>query len=342
MAKSTAPSSVAMSAMAVLEKPDALEQKPVYAVFGDEEYLRSSVIDAIRASVLGADGDEFGVGRFDGKTAALADLLDELATLPFLAPRRLVVLSNADPFVTSHREALERYVEKPHRTGVLVFVAQSWPSNTRLAKSVARNGLAIDCKAPDTRQLAPWCRRWAKDQYHKKLGVEAADLLVELVGGGLGQLSAEIDKLASYVGERPELTADDVDRLVAAGRVETVWKILDAAAAGDAATAVNILESLMSAGEQPVLIFGAISSQLRKLAKAHRLVVGGHSIQAAIPKAGINFYTDRASAHLRRLGRERLGRLFAWLTETDMGIKGDSNLPPRHLLERLVVRVAGS
>jgi DNA polymerase-3 subunit delta len=341
MAKSATPAGT-VSALAVLEKPSALEQKPVYVVYGDEEFLRSSVIDAIRSVVLGDDGDEFGVGRFDGKTAALADLLDELATLPFLTPRRLVVLSNADPFVTSHREALERYVEKPHRTGVLVIVAQSWPSNTRLAKSVARSGLAVDCKAPDSRQLAPWCRRWAKDRYNKKFGVEAADLLVELVGGGLGQLSAEIDKLASYVGERTELSADDVDRLVAAGRVETVWKILDAAAAGDAATAVNILESLMSAGEQPVLIFGAISSQLRKLAKAHRLVAGGHSIQAALPKAGINFYTDRASAHLRRLGRERLSRLFGWLTETDLGIKGDSNLPAQHLLQRLVVRVAGS
>src|SRR5207244_4719267 len=130
-------------------KPDAVPFKPAYAVFGDEEFLRAAAVAAIRSCVLGKDADDFGVSRFDGKVAGLADVLDEIMLLPFLGSRRLVVVQNADEFVSTHREPLERYVQKPHRTGVLVLVVQSWPSNTRLAKMVAASGLAIDCKSPD-------------------------------------------------------------------------------------------------------------------------------------------------------------------------------------------------
>jgi len=341
MAKTASQSGGGLSAFEVLQNPEAVELKPVYVVFGEEEFLRTAAIAAIRLRVLGKDSDELGLSRFDGKTAGLADVLDELSMLPFLGSRRLVVLQNADDFVSAHRAALERYVEKPHRTGVLLLVVQSWPSNTRLAKMVPQNGLAIDCKSPDERQLAPWCRRWAKDRYGKRLATEAAELLVELSAGGLGQLDGELDKLAAYVGERVDITSEDVDQLVAAGRVETVWKIIDAATAGDAAAALDMLNSLTGAGEQPLLIFGAISSQLRKLAKAYRLVMNGENPRTALPKAGVPpYFVEKAQGQLRHLGRDRLGRLYEWLSETDLGIKGDSSLTPQHLLERLVVRVA--
>lgn len=323
-----------------MQKPESVPLKPVYVVFGDEAFLRAAALGAIRRQVLGKDADEFGSSQFDGKTVALVDVLDELALLPFLGSRRLVVVSDADGFVSAHRDGLERYVEKPHRTGVLVLAVASWPSNTRLAKMVAKTGLSVDCRTQDAYRLAPWCRRWASDRYGKRLSAEAAELLVELVGGGLGQLDAEIDKLACYVGERAEISADDVDTLVAAGRVETVWKIIDAAASGDARSAHELLRSLVDSGEQPIAILGAMSAQLRRLARAHRLVSSGESVRSALPKAGINYYADKAQAQLRHLGSTRLNRLYGWLLETDLGIKGDSALPPEHVLERLVVRLA--
>jgi DNA polymerase-3 subunit delta len=327
--------------LGVLEKPGSLQLKPVYAVFGDEEFLRTSAVAAIRRVVLGDGEDDFGVARFDGRTAALADVFDEVATLPLLGSRRLVIVQNADDFVSAHREPLERYVQKPHRSGVLVLVVQSWPSNTRLARMVAETGLAIDCKSPDERQLASWCRRWSEFRYGKRLTNDAAQLLLELIGNRLGQLDSELDKLAAFAGSRPEVTANDVDRLVASGRVETVWKIIDAAMAGDGASALRMLDELTSAGEQPLMIFGAFSSQLRKLARAFRLMAAGATARSSLPRVGVPpFFLDKAQAQLRHLGPSRLGHIFDWLTETDLGMKGDSALAVQHLLERLIVRVA--
>ena len=50
------------------------------------------------------------VSRFEGKATSLADVLDELRMLPFFSKRRIVIVEEADPFVTKYRKELEAHV----------------------------------------------------------------------------------------------------------------------------------------------------------------------------------------------------------------------------------------
>src|SRR5262249_57399084 len=99
-----------------------------------EDFLKRQVLAALRTLVLGSDGDDFGVSTHPGDKANFAAVRDELETVPFLGPRRLVVVENADPFITRYRPSLEKYVGHLPATGVLVLDVKSWPSNTRLYK----------------------------------------------------------------------------------------------------------------------------------------------------------------------------------------------------------------
>src|SRR5262249_30790056 len=128
---------------------------PIYAVVGDDPYLRREVLEAIAARVFGGPADDLGVTRFPGDTASLADVLDEVRTLPFLVKRRIVIVEDADKFVTAHRKELEGYAERPSREGILILAVKSLPSSTRLAKLVDKSGLVIDCKNPAEREMAP-------------------------------------------------------------------------------------------------------------------------------------------------------------------------------------------
>src|SRR5438445_5946 len=119
---------------------------PVYVLHGDEDFLKRQVLHALRARIFGGDGNEFGLSTHPGDKAAFAAVFDELQTLPFLCPRRLVVVENADPFVTRYRAALEKYVVEPTEQGTLVLDVKSWPANTRLAKLV-EPASTIVCKA---------------------------------------------------------------------------------------------------------------------------------------------------------------------------------------------------
>src|SRR5215210_5476867 len=130
----------AMHAIEFVRQPAAGGVRPVYAVFGDDAYLRREALRAIVRSAVGGEDDELAVARFAGDQAALADVLDEVRTLPFLAKSRVAIVEGADPFVTAHRKELEAYVERPSSSGVLVLAVKTWSASTKLAKAVDKVG----------------------------------------------------------------------------------------------------------------------------------------------------------------------------------------------------------
>jgi DNA polymerase III subunit delta len=329
-----------MDSLFFLDRIDGAKVSPVYALTGDEPFLKRHVLDALRGLVLGREGGELGLSTFPGEKAAWAAVHDELQTLPFLSPRRLVVVEGADPFVTRERVRLEKYVSAPSSAGVLVLDVQTWPSNTRLAKLLPGEA-TLECKAPSVKLLPEWCRAWCVARYGKELAPPAARLLVDLIGAQMGQLDQELAKLVSYAGSAPRVEAADVDTLVGNSRAENTFKIFELIGGGRADEALTLLDRLFEQGEDPFRLLGAFSHHLRGLARASRLSARGTPIPAALTQAGILPFAMRgAEAQMRHLGRRRLDRLFDWLLQVDLGFKGSSQLPPRTLLERLVVRLA--
>jgi DNA polymerase-3 subunit delta len=318
--------------------------KPIYAVYGDDPYLRREAIGGIIRAALGPDADEGAVTRLAGDHAELADVLDELRTLPFLARRRVVIVENADPFVTAHRAELERYAERPAATGTLVLAPKTWPSNTRLAKAVAKVGEAVECKAPRESELPEWLMRLAKESEGVALEADAARLLVELVGPEVGLLASEVSKLATYVGKAAKIRRQDVAKMVGAGRVETIWRVLEAATTGKAAAALDDLDRLLTSGEHPVGLLAAMSASLRKVHHAGALRKARRDLGDACREAGIPTFpaamelTQRQHAHL---GPRRVDGLPAMLLRTDIDLKGGSPLDSRVVLERFLVALAG-
>jgi DNA polymerase-3 subunit delta len=329
-----------MDSLAFLERGGRGEPLPIYVLHGDEDFLKRRVVVALRQRVLGEGSGEFSFSTHAGDKATFAAVADELETLPFLSTYRLVVVEAADPFVTKHRAALEKYVAQPAKRGVLVLDVRTWMSTTKLAKAVNDNATIV-CKAPPTYKLPDWCVRFATAEYGKQLPLDAARLLVDLVGPEMGQLDQEISKLATYVGEAKGISINDVDLLVGSNRTANVFKIFDAIGEGRKNEAFNILERLFDQGEDPIRMLGAFSLQLRRLAQASRLVQRGVPFSAAAERVGIPPFAKQASEQqLRRLGRPRAERLYDWLLEADLGMKGGSTLEPRTVLERLLVRLA--
>src|SRR5262249_18471282 len=162
---------------------------------------------------------------------------------PFVGPCRVVVVEAADTFVTENRPALEKYVQKPASSGVLVLDVKTFPENTKLAKALPDEAKIV-CKAPAAYHLPGWCADWAKTRHKKKVAPDAAELLVELVGPAMGLLDQELAKLAVSVGAKSDITAEDVDKLVGRSRTADAFRIMDAIGAGKAAAALAILEEV--------------------------------------------------------------------------------------------------
>jgi DNA polymerase-3 subunit delta len=253
-----------------------------------------------------------------------------------------VIVDNADPFVTAHRKELEAYAEKPSSSGVLILSVKSMPASTKLAKLIEKSGLIIDCKSPDERDLPRWLVELARTQSHAKLEPDAAQLLVELVGPEIGLLASEVEKLAVYVGDRKRIQREDVSAMVGAGRVEKIWTIIDDASTGKGAEALADLDLLLASGEHPIKILAAMTSSLQKVHHSGQLRRARVDLRDACQVAGITYpaaieKTGRQHTHL---GPSRVDRLPKLLLEADLDLKGNSQLPPEVILERLVVALS--
>ena len=190
-----------MDSLTFLARRDKAKVQPIYVVHGDEDFLKRQVLQALRQLVLGEQADEFAQSVYAGDRIDYATVMDDLHTIPFFGPRRLVIVENADVFVTRNRPALEKVVTNLPAKGVLVLEVKTWPATTRLAKLIDDKD-TIGCKAPGTAKLAGWCIEWAKSQHDKQLTQPAAALLVELIGQEMGLLDQEIQKLAIFIGTR--------------------------------------------------------------------------------------------------------------------------------------------
>jgi DNA polymerase-3 subunit delta len=329
-----------MEAITFLEKIDKAKLQPVYVLHGEEAFLKRQILAALRKLVLGPGDDGFGVCTFPGDKASYSVVHAELTTLPFLAPRRLVVVEHADPFVTEERARLEQYVAAPAATGVLVLDMKTWLKTTRLAKLLPETAI-LACNPPAMSRLPEWCAVWCRTQHDKELPRTAARLLVDLVGADMGLLDQELFKLAVYVGEGKRIESGVVDLLIGNSRAEKTWEIFTKIGNGQTGEALTFLARLFDQGEDPMRLLGAFSSHLRQLAKVARLNAQGVSIYDAQEKAGIPPFARRPTEqYLRQLGQRRQDSLYDWLIETDLGMKGSSQLPLRTQLERLVVRLA--
>ncbi|VTR93009.1 dna polymerase iii subunit delta : DNA polymerase III, delta subunit OS=Singulisphaera acidiphila (strain ATCC BAA-1392 / DSM 18658 / VKM B-2454 / MOB10) GN=Sinac_2977 PE=4 SV=1: DNA_pol3_delta [Gemmata massiliana] len=331
-----------MDALQFLATKDSKRQS-VYALVGDEDFLKRHARERIISVVLGEEDPSFAVSVYAGDKLDFSTARNELETLPFLAPCRVVIVENADKFVTDNRPALEAYCAKPSRVGVLILDVKTFPETTKLAKALP-DAAKIGCKALPIYKLSAWCVEWAKTAHKKKLAAGAADLLVELVGTSMGLLDQEIGKLANAVGSKPGIAAEDVDALVGRSKAADVFRIMDAVGEGRPGEALSILQELFGEGEDPMAVIGPLTAQLRKLATVGRLhlvekMALGPAMDAAnVPKwdkARISF-----DKQLKHLGGRRLLKLPDWLVEINHGLKGGNALPERVQVERLVVTLA--
>ena len=331
-----------MHATVFLKKPDQRPPGPMVALFGAERFLKLRALKALCTAILGAGEEELGLTRFSGATAEFSTVMDELRTVSMFGDRRVVVIEEADDFVTAHRAALEKYLNKPAKKGVLVLDVKTWTSSTRLAKKVVEIGLDLDCSPLKPAELLKWLGEHSQAAHGKQLARDAAQALIELRGFELGHLDQELAKLAAYAGHKPQIDRASVEKLVGGWKAETTWSMLDAVRDGNVAEAYHLLDKLLMAGEHPLRLLGSINWTYRPWARATEAARQGQPLSEALSQEGVRpLSLGPAQQYLKRLGRPRAERIFQWLLAADRELKGASHLPERLVMERLLWQLSG-
>lgn len=329
-----------MHATEFLSKNKTLPNVPVLVLYGSERFLKLEVLKLV-PGCGDEDSDDVTLTRVAGKDAELRSVCDELLTVSMFGDQRIVIIEDADEFITKNRAGMEKYVGKPAPTSLLILDVKSWPKNTKLAKAAGKIGLNIECGELKGSALAQWLISTAKAEHQKTLDRETAQLIVQLAGDSLGLLQQELDKLASLVGDAEKITQDDVLRVVGGWRIQTTWAMLDAIRDGQIGDAIDYLDRLILAGDAPQKILGGLTFTFRKLAEATEHARQTRDLNGGLRSAGVfPAALGPSERYLKRIGFGKASRILQMLIEADANMKGGSRVDPKVQLEALFVRLA--
>ncbi len=316
---------------------------PVYLVCGEETLVIEECCDAIREQARIAGYTERSIATvesgFDWNS-----LLSLTQSLSLFAERRLleVRISNGKPGENGGQLLMELAARPPADTLLLVITGKL-DKKTResgWAKALEEAGIAVTVWPLDARCLPAWIEGRMR---HRKLRAEpgVAAVLAYHMEGNLLAAAQEIDKLALLYGQ-DEIRVTDVEGILADNTRFTVYGLADSCVAGDARSAVRILERLRAEGVEPILIIWALAREARSMAQMSAQIAQGR------PETGV-FQAHRVWANRRPLVAAALRRFRAprWLVmltrsaRIDRIIKGRAKGDAWIEIESLVLAFCG-
>jgi len=316
----------------------------ILALVGPEATLKRDHLDALRAALEEAHGqvDTF---RYDGAACALADVLDELRSYSLLQQHKIVIVDNADTFVSAHRAALERYTEAAVDSATLVLRADRWNSG-KLDKLIAKVGAIIKCAKPSVVQAQSWLVERSKAMCGRALSRQVAARIVARIGPDLGRAENELGKLALLAGPEGDIDEHLVDQLVGSDSQEQAYAVQEALLASLAdhsrrcTAAIEKIHELLDVSRQAdVLVVYFVADLVRKLHQGFWMMSEGMA-PAQIARQ-LRFWGSGEAAFTKVLGRldaRTVQTMFDRVVQID--IRGKSSLGPAwRNLERVCVQL---
>lgn len=315
---------------------------PCYLVTGDEPLLVQEALDAIRSR---ARDEGFGARELFIATTGFdwAELQNTAGNLSLFADKRIVELRL--PTGKPGRAGGEAIVALTEQSGPeLLFIVtgpklDAGTSRSRWAKAIEQRGVSLPIWPISVRELPGWIASRMR-QAGLQPDREAVAMIADRVEGNLLAAGQEIEKLRLLLGEG-KVTAQDVGNAVANSSRYDVYKLTDAAIAGDARRAVRILGGLRAEGVEPVIVMWAITRELRTLAGLDDAVRQGQDLGSAMQAARV--WNTRQGLMRSCISRHRHGAFHQLLKASgraDAAAKGQRFGDPWQMAADIVVGMA--
>jgi DNA polymerase-3 subunit delta len=337
---------------------------PCYFLYGPETFLAREFLDQLRDLLVPPDGRDFNVERFHFEDTSWPEIIDLARTAPFIfSPWRVISLELPPPgkkeegeprgkagFCEADEGLLRAYLTSPSSRTVLVIILPGKVTFSRrvvkfftsFPPSIVR---AVELKPLKDRSLGSWMDRRVAN-WGKSLTSEAKSRLSDRVGNDLQRLDLELDKLATYVGDKKTIDAEDVRAASGSTKDLESWEMENALASGDEGRCLAVLAQLFASGEPPQYILGILSNFLRGILAGREGLREGRDkkeifreVRPRITESYGRWYFDRLNEYfslVEAFSGEELDEVLQELGRVDSRLKS-SDLSPRTEIETFVV-----
>jgi DNA polymerase III subunit delta len=291
---------------------------PLYLLLGEDD-IEKAALAAEFAELVEEDLRAFNVERIHGGDMTSGDKLADgvaalnsaVRTLPMMAPRRVVIVTQAELLLVPRRESeaatraldrLEALFKEPEPQATLVLVAGALDKRSRMYKLLTKQATVVEGGTLEDQADA---ERWVRNRVAAS-GMEiepaAARRLAERAGPDVKRLRGEVDRLLLYAMGETRITLDDVRQVAGPAALQDDWALTNAIEAGQCDEALRQLALVVEAGAAPEKVLG----QLGWVVRSKFPTIAPEELSAAVQ---IVFRTDvalKSSAGVPRILLERL------------------------------------
>lgn len=315
----------------------AADPQPVVLIAGGtdragvEPWYVEHALAALAAKALGEASPDFNYDRLRAEDAGADVVVGRCETLPVMAKRRVVAVSDIDRWKAGEHEKMIAYVKNPAKGTVLLLASSKLDRRTNFAKTLEAQKQVWRFRKLENPELAKALGARAR-KLGKKLAPAAAEEMVARAGEDLRLLLTELDKLVAYVGDAETISESDVAAATAGAGMSDVFAYADSLGRGDLARSLERLQVMLDGGTSAFELIGGLAWHFRTLIR----VKGGS------PAFGPN--RDAMAAAARSFPPRALAAAHREIYRADVALKaaqGPTGLKDEAVMDRLTRRICG-
>ena len=257
---------------AALEKSISAEIKPLYLIYGEEQYLVQSVINKIKK----AFGERvLGINYILVDESNAESLISILETPAFGYDKKLIIVKNSELFKKDGRkksgsplqDKIADYIENNFADiedeNILIFTELEVDKNV-VYDAISKKGIISNIEELKPFELVKKLSQICS-MYNVKCDDSTLNYLIELSGTNLQILINEIRKLIEYAGKGGTITKDAVSNLAVRQIESVIFDLTDNLAIKKIDNALNILDNLIYQKEPIQKILVTLYNHFKKL-----------------------------------------------------------------------------
>lgn len=310
-----------------------LTDPPVLLITGPEELLLQREADRVLGELRDAHGP---LDVADLRAADIRECgLPDLRTGSLFGSPRVVLIRGAQELPAEAAATLRDLLERPPPDAAVCLLATSTGRVKQLAKQIADRGGRTDLSLPRPWDEGEWARLVA-DEFSRHGRQADRDAVAAVLDHAGTDVPAIVEKVAQAASAAPpgRVSGEHVDAVVVGHGNRGSFAIADAMCDRKPGEAVTLLRGALEAGDEPVMILGALAYRLRTLvAVAGELEPKSVGLRLSKGQAG------RLKGVRRNFGPGELTRAYRELADADVALKS-GDLPAGLVLERAVARIA--
>lgn len=293
--------------------------KQIYLLYGEERYLRRQYRQKLQTALC-SDGDTMNVHYYSGKDIPVGEIIDLAETLPFLAERRVIFISDSGLF-KSGGEKLAEYLASPCESTYFVFTESEVDKRSKLFKTVQSKGYAADFTVQDESTLKRWIAG-TLGRDGKKITENTVQLIISKTGTDMDNIQMELEKLICYCMDRDVVTDADVEAVCTTRISNHIFDMINAIADRKQKAALELYYDLLALKEPPMRILFLIARQCNMLLQAKEMKLKGHDNRTIGSRLGVPpFIAQKVLNQASKFKTSTLRRAVQQCVEAETAVK---------------------